>query len=271
MKGRGFIRRGTLIDPSASSLIGALVAAGASPNTAQISAINAFFLYGKRDGWYSSIKRLYLPVWGAASPNAIDWIARASGSYVGGVTHGSGFVQGNGTSGYFDMTVQPSALGLSNVNQHIGALINQAATTDSRREIIGVQIGSDNCLNLHTASGELRSRMNNLTTSNGQTTATLSVSNAVGILMANYNGVARTISSRKQSGYSVLANVASVTPYGNLPSANIWAMANNFSGGGLFSDARFGSFWVGTSLSDQSQFSARLKTLWESLTGLSLP
>jgi hypothetical protein len=90
------------LDPDAKGYIDAVVTAGATVSATQKKAINTFVKTGKSDGWYSSIKRMYLPIWASAAPNAIDMIGRTSGTFNGTVTHGAGYVQGDGSTGYFN-------------------------------------------------------------------------------------------------------------------------------------------------------------------------
>ncbi len=68
------------LDPDAKAYINAVVGAGATVTSTQRNAINNFYKTGKKDGWYSQLKRMYLPIWAAASPNAIDMVVRTSGT-----------------------------------------------------------------------------------------------------------------------------------------------------------------------------------------------
>jgi hypothetical protein len=119
------------LDPSAKAYINAVVAAGATVNSTQRNAINNFYKTGKVAGWYSSLKRNYLPIWGVAAANAIDMIGLTSGTFVGGVTHAAGFVRGNGSTGHFNTGVSLSGAGclqdstsLFAMTRFNGALLN---------------------------------------------------------------------------------------------------------------------------------------------------
>jgi hypothetical protein len=108
------------LDPDAKAYIAAVETAGATVSGGQKAAINTFFKTGKSEGWYSNIKRLYLPIWAAAAPNAIDMIDLGSGTFNGGVTHAAGYVQGNGSTGYFDTGSTATAKGLSDASCSLG-------------------------------------------------------------------------------------------------------------------------------------------------------
>lgn len=263
---------GSPIHPAAAAVIAKLLDDGATVPTAKRSAINRLFTSLEENGWLSKLIDLRFPAWGAATPNSLNWITLTNGTFNGGITHETGGFRGNGTSGYLQTTTNPSTSILTNANEMLGALIYQAATTTDRREIISAQIGSDNCFNIFTQSNELRSRLNNLTSSNGQTVGTLTTANAVGVLLAKYDGVARTIQQRRTSGFSTLASVASATTYGNLPNLNIAIGANNLNGTiGQFSNAGLGAIFISQAIADTEAFSLLIAQTWEALTGLTLP
>jgi hypothetical protein len=118
-------------DPDAKAYINAVVAAGGTVSEGQRTAINTFYKTGKADGWYSSLKRLYLPIWGVAAPNAICMTSLTSGTFVGTVTHAAGYVQSDGSTGYFNTGVSLSGAGclqdstsLFAMTRFNGALVN---------------------------------------------------------------------------------------------------------------------------------------------------
>jgi hypothetical protein len=109
------------LDPDARAYIAAVETAGGTVSATQRTAVSDFYRAGKSAGWYSSIKRLYLPIWAAAAPNAIDMIGLTSGTFNGTVTHSAGYVQGNGSTGYFEPPAgsEYGNLGLSNSSASI--------------------------------------------------------------------------------------------------------------------------------------------------------
>jgi len=126
----------TGLDPNAKSYIDAVVAAGATVTPTQRNAINAFVKSEKANSRWTMQKRLYLPIWGVAAPNAIDMVGLTSGSFVGGVTHTAGYVTSNGTSGHFLSDVSPGGAGCTLNGTGIHALYTAAASlslTDSIR------------------------------------------------------------------------------------------------------------------------------------------
>jgi hypothetical protein len=243
----------------------------ATLDTGDKEAINDFILAEKDAGRWASIKRLWLPVWGNASANAIDLKEGAAGAFTGGVTHAAGYVQGNGTTGYFNTNISPSALGLTNASAFLGVLVSQAGSGSANQGFIGVYPAGTGELIFYGLSTESRFEcMSNATT---VVTATLPRASQSGILTASRFGGNSTIRRRTAAGAASIANTT-LANNGNVPTSNLFAMAgNNFGSPAMFSDARFGAFVIGSGLSvaDTDAMSANLRKLWETLTGQTLP
>jgi hypothetical protein len=113
MLGGGFVGG---LDPSAKAYIDAIVAAGATVTSVQKAAINNFIKAEKAASRWTLHKRIYLPIWGIASPNAIDMVGLTSGTFVNSPTMGSGFIKGNATSQYFNINTTLGSLGITSSN-----------------------------------------------------------------------------------------------------------------------------------------------------------
>jgi hypothetical protein len=256
------------IDPDAAAYIALIEGDGVSVSAAQKTALSDFYATGKSEGWYSSLKRIYLPIWAAAAPNARCLVSGTSGTFVGGVDHNSpsgGWVQGDGSTGYFNLNITPSELGLSVASGYLAALITQASTAGFRG-LIGSAAGSDWTVLLSSNTGQLL-RWNN--TSTGQVS---SASNGTGIISASRSGGDRAIYQRLTSGKSTLVSVTAAD-FGAIPAQDFYAWSYNFGGSASdFNNARMGAIVVGSGLSsaDDSLFTDALKTLWETCTGLTL-
>jgi hypothetical protein len=255
-------------DPDASAYIASLIAASATVTGAQRTAINDFFTLGKTQGWYAQLRRIYLPIWGAAAPNAIDMVTRSSGTFVGGTTPGAGFVQGNGSSGYFDFGVSPQGVGMVPGSSSTFMLVLQAQNTfnaplqcapPSARQN-GFQRGSA------TSSGYTAGR--NATTSVTDNTGT-------GIFIESEIAANSRYLRRRNSGGAASLGTDTSTPTGVYAAFNINAMCGQSAGGSRygFSTAQLGSYGVGLAMTttQADQFTAALQALWQTCTGLSLP
>lgn len=257
------------LHPTAKAIIDALVVAGATVSGAQSKAIDTFVRAEIDAGrWGTNVGRFWLPVWGVAAANAIDWVTLGSGTFVNGATHAAGYVQGNGTSQYFDTGVGMNGLGMSNATAFISALIVLAETRNEIRHFAGVQ----NVLTLRL----YQSALNNLIGEHPNTSTLLSMAqSAVGIVsLSTTASNARRLSKRVTSGVSEVLSTANNTA-ANIAD-NFYFMARNVPGFPTllqWTNARMGAFVLGTGMDAGSTdaFTLNLKTVWESVTGSTLP
>lgn len=254
------------LDPNAKAYIDAVVATGATVTSTQRTSINEFVKNGKANNWFSVLRRFYLPIWGAAAPNAIDFITLNSGSFVGGVTHGNGFVQSNGTTGYFDTGVAVNTLsGVGTGSVYMSSLARNDTGVGMRT--MGASTSS---LEMLKSGTSFVVRIGNITEGQGQLSAISSMS---GIISGFRSSGTRYNVRRVTSGRSILASLTN-SDFGAIPSSNMFLMAGSLSGSPTqFSQAQFGSFAIGAGMTDtqDSNFTLALKNLWETCTGLTLP
>lgn len=257
------------LDPSAKAYINTIVSAGATVTSTQRNAINTFYKTAKKDGFYTPIKRFYLPIWGIAAPNAVDLITTTSGTFVGGVTHATGYIQGNGTTGRFDIGVSPDALGLVDGNASLSVLVYASQVGTGFRSIYGVTQTSPArkilrfSRNLTTTGFEFGAGVNNVSdiNFNGIYIGSETASNSR-YARVRRSGVARSLAT----------NTTSST--GGYPTINPQVMAANNSGNfANFAADQIGSTHIGLAMTtaQADAFTAALKTLWETCTGLTLP
>jgi hypothetical protein len=260
-------RRRSLLPETAAYFV-TLAAAGVFPTTRQRLAVNTFILGEKAAGRFTKLKRLYLPVWASASANAIDLITRTSGTWVGSVNHEAGYVQGDGSTGYLNTGLSPSAGFLSTTSATIGALRTTATGT-------GTLIGSMGpALTLPLRSTEAGgSHYFDLTNFVGGRLINANLDSIPGIITCRAIGT--TLITRCRDSTGIVAS-ASATP-GTLDSINnvaIYVLGENNAGtlANPCSD-RVGAAFIATGMSDadDGNFTLNLKTLWESLTGQQLP
>lgn len=258
------------IDPDAKAYINDVVAAGATVSGAQKKAISDFYVTGKDEGWYDQLKRMYLPIWEVANANAIDLITTNSGTFVGGVTHSPGYITGNGTSGRMAMDTSPDALGIVDGDASISCLVYAASATAAFRAVIGVT---------QTAKKNFRISRNTLA---GATTSSASLGADMNATDTTFGGIYvagettttnRFFRVRKTAGVTSLAtNTSSST--GGYPTINAQLMAANNNGSfANFSADSIGAAHIGIEFTttQADQYSAALKTMWETCTGLTLP
>ena len=264
-------------DADANAYITSLLSVGAAVTLTQQDAINTFVKAGKADGWWSSLKRLYLPIWASAAPNAVDMITRASGTFNGTVTHGAGYVQGDGSTGYFDIGLTPSALGLTTTEAGFFALVNQAGSSGSRSYLSCSDNASNTiyCGLATTSSGSvLQSSFGSISDASAFVNVALTHQATNGVIAGFKSGGTAFIQRRLSSGNSTLVSETEGGA-GTIPTVrNLYALAFNYNGTPVaFTDARLGSYGVsgGMSSANVTAYTLALKNLWETCTGLTLP
>jgi hypothetical protein len=258
---------GAALDADAKAYIAAVETAGATVSGGQKAAIDTFYKTGKSDGWYSSLKRIYLPIWGVAAPNAIDMMELGSGTFNGTVTHGAGFVQGDGTTGYFDTGTNAVALGGASGNASLFALV-KSYTSVIEQGLIGAVtsgIGQGNQLRLQTT---------NFNFVHPTIAGNVSIAASTGgIHVGSATSTSNRFSLRRGSS-GVTSTAQTTTETTSLLSINIYAMCRNLilATPNSFSTAELGAYGAGISLSiqDATDFTLALKNLWEGTTGLTL-
>lgn len=263
---RGLISSG--IDAHASAYINAVRATGATVSNFQVFELSRFIKKQKGENLWNSIFRLYLPIWGRASANAICLKTLTSGTFQGSITHASGYVQGDGTSNQFSLNSTASGLGITNQQGCLFALIT-TVPSNSFAGLIGVREGNND---RHTGI------MHNLGSNNQL--AAIATSSSFGVINVGNVGIhliSRTTSTRQrmfvrrvsgllQSGISTAASDST------LSTKTVLATALN--GESVFrSNSRFGLYGAMAGINDDqaSNFTLDLKNLWETCTGLTLP
>jgi len=264
-------------DVDARAYINAVVAAGVTVTSAQKNAINNFVKAEKAGSRWTRHKRFYFPMWANASANAICMKSLTSGTFVGGVTHASGYVQGDGTTGYFNMGVTPSALGLTTIDAGFFALINQAGSSGTRAYLACADnvANTTNCgLATVSAGAILVGSFGSLLDTSANVSVPLTHQATTGLIATFKTGGSAFIQRRLTSGNSILVTDTEGGA-GTIPTVrNLYALATNYAGtAASFTDARLGSYGASGGMSSASvtDFTANLKTLWETCTGLTLP
>jgi roadblock/LC7 domain-containing protein len=255
-------------DPDAKAYILAVEAAGATVTSTQKKAINTFYKTGKANGWYSSLKRIYLPIWAIASANARCMVSGTSGTFNGAVTHSVGYVQGNGSTGYFNFGVSPSTLNLSNSGGGLFALV-YITPTSSHTHIGALTNSTNSYLAILSTATQYRAVP---FASARQQLVTESFANMSGVLFMDRDGGDDVYYSRKTAGLTEIARTTQAAS-GSAPTHNLFAMALNNAGSvsAPYSNAGYGVWGVTENNSQASAFTLAIKNLWEGCTGLTLP
>jgi len=259
------------LDPDAREYINAVVATGVTVTNTQKTAISNFIKSEKASSRWTSIRRLFFPIWGSAAANAIDMKIRSTGTYVGGVTHAAGYVQGNGSTGYMTMNTSASAQGLTAASTFMFALVSQA---ESRTGAGFTIVGASNSISRNSIS---HIAFNNQSALFSSSVSSYMLSpdnmNRAGIFYGGSTANnARYFRARRTSGVQSIAS-NTITDNTSTTTSSIGVMARIDQAVSEYSNARIGAVGMGLGLStaNSDAFSANLKTLWETSTGLLLP
>jgi hypothetical protein len=261
------------MDQDAESYIDAVFSAGGTVGGEQQAAINTFFKEEKMAGRYELLKRIYLPIWGVAAPNAICMTSLTSGTFVGGVTHSSGYVSTNGTTGYFIFDQAPASLGLTTSSGSIYCLVTAASAINGNTTLGGVQ-DSSNASRTSFAGGGSGNRSIRVFSA---TSLTYLEADSRSVLVASRTTTTTTSAyKRTSSGFVTTVNEGSALSPSVGTVQPMAYMANNNNGTITTlapAAAQFGAYGMGLGMTSAQaeNFSANLKTLWETCTGLTLP
>lgn len=249
---------GPKLDPDAQLWVNLRIAAGESMSDTKKIAVSNFIIAEKASGRWAKMKRLYLPVSGLAAPNAICMKSLTSGTWLINPTHAIGYVK----LGHFDMGTNLAALGITPASLGLGVIVKKAPTSFPDPYVNMNTSGMTNWDSIglifdHT--GPNSGRLNNL-----------SVLDKEGVISANV--ISPLIFSRARDGGGIKYHLEwnGFVAEGPVSTDPITAMG---VAGFAFTDAELGCFWVssGFTIAEDTAFTANLKTLWETYTGLTLP
>jgi hypothetical protein len=250
--------------------LGATTIEAALPNATNPKKIISDFYKAEKDaGRYSLHKRIYLPIYNNLAANAVDAITTTSGAFPisGAVTVAPGYVQGNGTTGYFDSGASLGGVGGSNASGSIWAISPLRASSTQRFE--GANGGGSERASLGTNTVNI---ITYLLPSLGSTCDLSGVAGGISI------GSTVSTSSRfvkNLSGSTFATTLSTVSDITAIPTCNMYFLARNNNNIGLTSThtERRGGYGFGLGLTEvQAEgYALNLKTLYESLTGLTLP
>jgi hypothetical protein len=246
-------------------------AKGSAVTAGQQSAIAAFVTAGKADGWYNYLSRFYFPIWANEAANAIDLVTRASGSFpVGGVTHSSGYMAGNGTTGYFNTGFNPVTGGLTTGSAWLGSL---SWSNSSNFQNGAYTTGGTTLLLYGTSGPTIRSEICGSTRRYDSSVASNSARD--GIFSSNRRSGVTRHRLLRTSGITVSEDFTAADA-GTMPNGNFYWLARNridTSSVDQSTAGNYGAMWLGNGVADtlDESFCASLKTLWETCTGLTLP
>jgi hypothetical protein len=262
-------------DADAAAYIAAVTAAGATVTANQRAYINAFYVTGKKEGWYSSIKRLYLPIWGIEAPSAIDMVGLTSGTFVSGITHSAGYVTTDGTTGHFLADVSPGGAGCTLNGTGVFALTTAASSLllPNTQRFFGSQAASNNT-RVFLSGNATANRFGSSGLNNNLFLTFFANGDQRGVQFIGRSTSANTFVVFRNSAL-LTDSQASTSSTLNTTTPMCWLAGNNNGAisGYAPNTARLGAAGMteGMSQATAEAFTLQLKALWENCTGISLP
>jgi hypothetical protein len=248
--------------------LGATTIEAALPNATNPKKIISDFYKAEKDaGRYSLHKRIFLPIYNNLAANAVDAITRDSGTFAGTVTVAPGYVQGNGTTGYFDSGASLGGVGGSNASGSIWFITPLRANATLRVEGVNGAIG-DRATLLTNIGNVIEYALPSLTTLTSLATSPGGIT--IGSTITTSSRFVKNLSG---STFGTAANTTLDTA--TIPTGNLYFLARNNNNDGLIGQhtERRGGYGFGLGLTEvQAEgYALNLKSLYESLTGLTLP
>jgi len=261
------------IDPDARAYIAAVEAvlpgndiAAALPNASNPKRIISDFIKSeKAASRWALHKWLNLTIFNNSAASAVDMVSRTSGMFIAGVTHAAGYVQGDGTSGYFDTIANWDTL-VALDNATIGT-INLTGNGSPNMTTIGVGAALTTAIRVASQNSGMIPQC----AWAGAGIVRL-VIGTTGIQMASRSGGVTRMIRRSASGITEGSTSNPIT--GAVISFPLTIGANNSGVSRVgFSNAQIGGgiISLGMDSTQLAAYSLNLKNLYESLTGLNLP
>ena len=267
-----------ITDSDALAYIAALEGDGVSVSRAQKEAIEDFYVTAKSGGWYSSLKRLYLPIWEAAAPNARCLVSSTSGTFEGSFTFAAGYSHPDAASasnrfdtGYKlldDLTIENAclmALAYDDTSPHDRGINN------SNKTIIGAGGITANSVRINTSGSALLPKASWLGV---DVTGSLPTFGSHGVLLSNRKDGDTTLSRRTASAFDEKTSTGTLTgTYNNsFPITGFGSAASSTGSAAQPTDSNAGAFGIsdGLNATDRASYTDAVKTLWETCSGITL-
>jgi hypothetical protein len=249
---------GSVAGPEAA-YIADITAKGATVTAPQRAAISTFMSDAIAAGRWDGIKRFYFPVWGVAAANAVCMKSLTSGTFSGAMTHGAGFI--TSTGGILLTSTNLPALGITVESHHLSVLSKLGGSRD-----YSYAVSSSANVTLGKIDSDYKGE-----TKSSQITAGEPIPNPTGVFSYGGTRTSRFLKRRLTAGVSTLGtSTASVSGDFSNIAVNLMRSTSGFTN---YCDDHVGVLSLGTALSDaeDTTYTASLKTLWETVTGLTLP
>ena len=268
-------------DPDATTYIGLLESDGVILSYAKKKAIETFYTTAKDEGWYSSLKRLYLPIWGSVGPNSRCLVSGTSGEFQGSFHYATGYAHPTAASGANrfntgykllddDLTLEDACLmALAYQSTPVPADDYPRAFAAPNHTIIGSGATAATSIRISSAS----SSMVPVARWNGVYSRSLATYGSHGVLLANRKSGETTLHRRIATGIHEDSTTGTGgSSYQNFPIVGFGSSSSTTGSNTQSTTTKSGAFGISNGLdaTDRSAYTDAVKTLWESCSGLTL-
>ena len=250
---------------NANDYITALTAAGATVTAPQRTAISTFISGEIAAGRWDKVKRLYFPVWQVAAANAICMKSLTSGTFSGVINHAAKGVRVvDGASGNMNTNTNLGALGITNTSFHFAMLLPEGAE-EGYSIPFSVNDFSTNSIFPFWNDGYSYTRVME------QIFGSSFFTNLPSVISLGNDSVANNLYLKERISSSTGSDVIAGSVATTFPSANLFILG--LPNGSVGMNLPIGAFSASTELSSaqDAAYTTALKTLWETVTGLTLP
>lgn len=240
----------------------------------KINALDTFIKGEKAGGRWDGIKRLYFPVWGTAAANAICMKSFTVGTFVGSIEHGSGYAKPNNSSSGMQTNTSLPDIGVTKESWHFAALLQEFGSSDGG--IWGRDFNTD--FNAYADFVSVEDSPDEYANTIFRVSNRTHISNNTIPVLFSIFGTANTVNIKNRNSNSVgsiySSSFGGSTNTVDFVDGNFSVMASQFNGNpniALF--AKYGAFSFGNTMSDaqDTAYTLALKTLYETVTNLTLP
>ncbi len=264
-------------DSDAQTYIDFIEGDGVSLSGSQKSAINSFYVTGKSNGWYSKLKRVYLPIWEAASPNSRCLVSSTSGTFQGSFNYDPGYSYSTAASNANRFNTGYKLLdGLTIEDGCLMALAyDDTPPTNSginavNKTIIGSGAWTVDSVRINTGNSSTKLKAVWL----GVDELTLPTSSSHGVLLSNRKDGATSLSRRDGSVFHDDSTTGALTGTynNNFPITGFGSASSRYLYATQATTSKAGALGISEGLdsAERSSYTLAIKNLWETCSGLTL-
>ena len=248
-----------------AAYVAALTAAGATVTAPQQAAISTFMSGEIAAGRWEKHKRLYFPVWQLAAANAICMKSLTSGTFSGSMTHAAAGVYAIGFSSNMNTNTNLGSLGITKDSYHFALLMPNGAEEDYSLPFSVNDTTTNNSIYAIWSEGFSSLRiMENIFGGS-------IVTSLPSIMTTGNDSVAGNLYFKERLSGSTGVDTITGSVATAFPSNNLFIIGSSVPSTAM--NQPIGAFSASTELSSaqDTAYTTALKTLWETVTGLTMP